>query len=1658
MKRFLAILLSITLIFSTLAISTMSAQLNPSKHYAGVGNYTVELESDLPTDTPSSKFGTPDANGKVWTDKSVVVNQDHFEVTLSALAQEYISLSTENSTSSVAADVVMILDLSASMQNNSVSMNNTTMTSTKAMVMAVNEALEIIMQANEKNRVLIYTYQSNSSGSAPVTNELLPLGHYTNTSWNNEEVFSGNNGKYFNYSTSGSSGVISSANNLMKDGSSFSRKSISTASGTCTQHGIMKGVQTLVNAIGKETKSEDRKPYILLFTDGAPGNATKSWYNSSVNTCNFTHANEGSAEISALTVLSAAYMKNSLDTAYRTYNGKNMGIEWFNIGLGVGNKELGKLFLQPWTIATSTSNNAKNIRKHISTYTSDSYSDYSSYATNYSYTSDSYLVDSGTDLAAAFTELAQRIEEETKVITSPIITTQGSVSDLTFTDIIGEGLSVRNIYLHPDDDTAIYGIASSSGSYSFEGYDTTAIISTDAYGRLVVTWNIPADEVAIFSFANRSDPTDGNYIPADPIRLTYDVKVDNPNNYNGETLYCNAEAKAEFKIPGDNTYYYETDGTLKTTPFATQSKVQNITGLLDFSTSYTTNPVENGASITAVLGNNGKLSPSTLLEKTAENPNVESGTAVTFSLLVTNKGKTNLTDVTITDTLPEGLTYKADTVKNATLIQDASVLTFTIPSIATGQTIAVTYDVVLTEDAEAGDTFINTASITRINEVLVYGPIETSSTITAYRTYRVLYEWSGNIPSGVVIPKNDNRYTPGAYYPIDNNFTSQTKIENKDRFGNISERWSFSGWEDENLSLMGEADVTIRGVWSYENFTYPAHKVIYTWSGEIPPEKTPPVDGNSYIKNQPYTVDETYSAATVIETKDSYGNVNGRYTFSGWADPNHGVMDEADVTVTGVWNYETLTVPTHKVIYTWSGEIPPNKAIPVNNNTYVKNQSYPVDITYSDATVIYTYDAYGNTNGKYTFSGWEDPGNKTMGDADITISGVWSFESVKVPTYRVFYVWSGEVPPNKTLPTNNNSYVKNQSYSVDSTFTSSTVIYTYDTYGNINGKYTFSGWNDPCEGIIIDSDVTIRGVWEYKSVPVPTHKVIYTWSGDIPEGSILPTNPLTYVKNQSYPVDDTFTSSTVVYTYDAYGNINGKHTFSGWNDPNNKIMGDADVTIRGVWKYEAFNVPTHKVLYSWTGSIPENKVLPTDGNRYVKNQPYNVDSTYNSATVIPTYDKFGNMNGRYTFSGWNDPNNEIMGDSDVTVRGVWSFETLAVPTHKVIYTWSGEIPPQKVLPVDQNSYVKNQSYLVDNTFTSATVIPTYDEFGNTNGRYTFSGWDDPNNKIMGDTDITIRGVWSYESIIVDSHKVIYTWSGAIPETETLPSNGNFYVKNQEYPVDTTYTSQTSLQVFDDFGNVNGRYSFSGWNDPNNRIMGDADVTISGVWIYEAVDVLTHKVYYTWSGEIPADAVIPSDANSYAKNQKYSVDTTFTSATEVLSHDAFGNINGKYTFSGWEDPNSGVMGDADVTVSGVWSYEAITVPAYKVIYTWSGDIPPSEMLPSDINSYVNNQPYTIDTTYTAETVIKTKNSDGKVNGKYTFSGWSDPNSGVMGDADVTVSGIWKFESITPSEDEADNTPNSPATGESKSINGFYIIWIVSLLGMLLLLPLRKKNKK
>ena len=102
-----------------------------------------------------------------------------------------------------------------------------------------------------------------------------------------------------------------------------------------------------------------------------------------------------------------------------------------------------------------------------------------------------------------------------------------------------------------------------------------------------------------------------------------------------------------------------------------------------------------------------------------------------------------------------------------------------------------------------------------------------------------------------------------------------------------------------------------------------------------------------------------------------------------------------------------------------------------------------------------------------------------------------------------------------------------------------------------------------------------------------------------------------------------------------------------------------------------------------------------------------------------------------------------------------------------------------------------------------------------------------------------------------------------------------------------------------------------------------------------------------------------------------------------------------------------MGDEDVVVTGTWSYDTVTVDEHQVTYSWTGDVPTTETLPAAITGLVKNEPYTIDNKYVSGYEVEVKDSYGNVTGKYTFSGWTDPNGGVMGDADVIVTGAWTY---------------------------------------------------
>ncbi|MBQ7095535.1 MAG: DUF11 domain-containing protein [Clostridia bacterium] len=1190
MKKKLFALALILLVMIHVAMLSVVAEPSEIPVYAGVGNYTASLEADKATGDVPEIFGTAAADGMVWTDKSVKVNGADFEVTLSALSQEFLSVKASENTDSTPADVVMILDFSSSMQSNTLTLDgDKNATRTKAMIKSVNAAMELIMNANSKNRVVVYGYNSEYSC-------IFPLGHYTNSAWNDKSVWSssGTNagaGKYFDYSVSSGKGKASTAAGLMKDGTAFSN-TMSTSTGTFTQYGVVAGISSLIASIESEEHTVDRLPFVFLFTDGAPGIASKNWHS---NTPNSQNKVSNQNERAALSILSSMYMKNRLDEAYDTYNGKDTNVEWFNIGLSVGTDARGVAFMDPVTVETVNNSTNTSVLSYINNYTSGDYSDYSAYASDYIYAEEYvFFASTGEALENAFVDFGKLVEESSKEIKVPVINVEGeaAATGLVFTDTLGKGMKLDAPTLWLDDTNSITPTVQVQGGktvYHYEGYQMKATLSHNAEGQKVLTWEIPSNEVAICTYEDRADFTSGKYLVKDPRRLVYQVKVEDPAAYAGEALYSNGfdESKrplayATFGVAEDNSYYYDVtvdslgnfqSSVLKDSVFSGILKEKNITETAAYTLAYAPEEKQGYTLVTAKLGNNGRLKGVAHVSKQGSAEKIRAGETMEFTIRVANKSNSALNHPVVKDQLPDGLTYVAGSAVGGSVAESGKVLTFTIPQIAAQGEATITYQVAVTDAAVDGTVYNNKAYLEVIDNVTVIDPDQAEAEVTVENRYAVTYSWSGDFPQGITLPQNHETYGTGDRYSVDNFYHDATRIEKKDAYGNLTDYWLFSGWADPYNGEMGKEDVLIEGIWTHYTVQVTPHRVYYRWQGEAPEGVMPPSDADSYYPNQPYEVDTTYVSGAEIPTYDDYLNQNGTWIFSGWADPNHGLMGDADVEIIGKWNFVPMAVPSYKVTYSWSGVEPPDHIPPVDGSTYVSGQRYSVDSVYSAGMSLPEKDVYGNVVGVYSFSGWQDPNHGTMGNGDVLIEGVWTYTPREVPAYKITYEWTGEIPAGVTLPTDGNTYVPNQPYEVDEEFKNTTTLDTKDAYGNVTGIYSFSGWQDPNSGVMGNADVWIEGVWTYTPREVPAYKITYEWTGEIPAGVTLPTDGNTYVPNQPYEVDEEFKNTTALDTKDAYGNVTGRYSFSGWQDPNSGVMGNADVLIMGEWVYTPEEAP-----------------------------------------------------------------------------------------------------------------------------------------------------------------------------------------------------------------------------------------------------------------------------------------------------------------------------------------------------------------------------------------------------------------------------------------------------------------------------------------------------
>ena len=1658
-KRILAIVLTAALILTSVPLMAFAGTDDPV--YYGKGSNVYELCADPDTGEIPAGFGTAAYNGKIWTDKSVAVNGSGtgFEVKLKALAQEYVSTASSSRIQETLADVVFVLDFTTSMSSNSdvtISGSNKTETRIQALVDAFNVAANIICDANPHNRISVYGF-GGSKSNAKATN-FMPLANYTPAS----------SGNFLEYVKSNKTNAVKTLSGVKKDGSNYSVQTVDLVNYTSSQYAIAASLNGFISDINSDTGSSARKPYVIFMTDGAATEASTSYDSQSLNTIknaglSTTDYTNGTSNIAAATILTACVWKDRVQDAYDAYNAKNgheeKELDWFNIGLAIGDDNINaRALVDPASLKTDTSKDAQNIKDSMSTYekektissTPNYYADgnYGYYTHDYC-----YFCDTSDLLNGAFTELAKLVEAESAAVNIPIVSNEvsGDVSsDMVFTDYIGEGMEATGFTLKIDDGTAVVGTDDDKdGTYHFEGYESTVSVTTSGNNQVVV-WNLSASELAIFAFKDRKYLDNGQYTSADPSVLSYTVKLkdgETLEDYTDYSTVTNAvtsenapRTTVEYTIPGDNSYYFDVtnvtgdegevvfdSSTLKNGITEGMLKNTNTTGTAAAAKAYSYSAKGAGTenslcNVTGTLGNNGKIQLILKAEKTADKTETPTGKDVTYTTTVTNLTDDDhsfviedifnetKTDTTTTTTQTGKVDGKdeADVTKTVTVTGEKDdVINGYDPIIKSVDGITVNYD-----EGEG------TPSSDDDLDVKIIEP-----------RFEITYVWVNAPSTGATLPIDNDTYPEGAEFPVDTDYPASYVVEIKNSYGNVTEKYTFSGWniitidDQSDAVLTGEhkmpaSDITVHGIWTKTDIVPETYNITYVFDGtagtDYPLDKDVAIDENDYEENQPFGV--STSAYDNVNDVDGFGNIKGVWSFDGW------------------------------------------EKITIDNQDDAELSAGPDDEYYMPAS-------------------------------DITIHGTWTYTAQTVATYNVSYVYDRFTPDGKTfpgadLPTDSNDYVNKQPYNVSGEDEIKDVL-VEDTYGNQTGKWIFDGWYKATKGTgstlvtdgrIPNDDVVIHGAWKYQETKLNKYHVSYIFDSVTPSGKSLPddvTNQLPtdgddYVNGQSFTAK---TGITDVIVEDTYGNQIGKWIFDGWYKTtkgtgstlvtNGKIPDD-DVVIHGAWKYQETELNKYHVSYVFDlvtpsdKSLPDDvtKKLPTDGDDYVNGQNFTAKTGITDVIVEDTY---GNQIGTWKFDGWYKTtkgtgstlvtNGKIPND-DVVIHGKWSYEEKALTEYKVSYVFDGKYPSTAALPTPnpETGYVNKQPFEATMTYVDINDV---DDYGNVKGVWHFDGWykvtkdsDSTGASYTGGVipadDVTIHGKWSYTEKTIDQYKVTWVFDGEAPD-ETLPSTVSGLVKGQNVPADSSLKAGSKHTDVTSYGNPTVIWTFDGWtkttkdtdgSEYNGSKMPASDLTIHGTWTKETQTVNHYNITYVFDGEAPKGATPPIDEREYENTQPYQFADNPKAITET---DTYGNTTDIWTFNSWykttKDTADGVeytgeknIPDSNLVIHGTWDHEKVTPENFNVSYVFDSVTPSGKSLPEDVTNqlpsdgddYVNGQSFSAETGITDVIVEDTY---GNQIGTWKFDGWYKTTKGTgtelvtngkIPNDDVVIHGAWKYQ--------------------------------------------------
>ena len=508
----------------TALVLTMIMVLGLALPYTSIANAAMSASVDADTSETyldENFLGHPystEFSGRIWTDKSVAVAADNqFTIKYSALAT-----AKEVTGKSVAPiDVVFVIDISGSMQDNMSNTDNTDRI--VATVDALNESVETVMGMNEYTRVAVVAF----SGTSQV---VLPLGRYTKGTRGN-----GNNRVTDYFSTNGRTLYT----HVYADGAATqTTKDTTVTGGTNIQRGYYEGLNILAsrNDVTADINGTtvNRVPAMIFLSDGAPtfSSSSESWWNPA-NNGNDGPGNNPSGNTYFIgngfkALLTGAYMKAAVNRVY------NYDVSVYTVGMGIaglsGNeKNLAYTTLAPVDHWNDTNNVASDIREAWATYiTNDGPPRVNVGASNgWSYSNDYYTVnhpsgnyaqydiDTNVDALKTFVDGyydandANTVADVFKQIVSeialstPEVPTEVKAGEtlahggyLTYTDPIGHYMEVKGTTMKMRYAGINYNVSDSDNDGVFTFDNDPAVIGADGKGHKLNQIQIKVEEDA----------------------------------------------------------------------------------------------------------------------------------------------------------------------------------------------------------------------------------------------------------------------------------------------------------------------------------------------------------------------------------------------------------------------------------------------------------------------------------------------------------------------------------------------------------------------------------------------------------------------------------------------------------------------------------------------------------------------------------------------------------------------------------------------------------------------------------------------------------------------------------------------------------------------------------------------------------------------------------------------------------------------------------------------------------------------------------------------------------------------------------------------------------------------------------------------------------